>query len=70
MQKQYVKIVWEKRYDAYSLSKRVQTTITIFRFFRFYVFYRNINVKAIFFFRARAQKGIARHTEASRVVGT
>ena len=77
------KIVWEKRDDAYS-SIRVQTTITIFRFFRFYVFYHNINVKAWiikrlsfynpwskqFFFRARAQKGFAQHTDASSMVGT
>ena len=52
------KNVWEKSYDAYSLSIRVQTTI-----FRF-VFYHNINVNV----RARAEKGIARHIEASSVV--
>ena len=66
MQKQYVKIDCEKRYDAYSLSIRVQTTIIIFRFFRFYVFYHNINagdkllinVKAIFFSERELKKAL------------
>ena len=63
MQKQYVKIVWEKTYDAYSLSMRVQTTITIFRFFRFYVFYHNI----IFFFQsASSERHCATHWSEQR----
>ena len=34
-------------------------------------FYRNINVKEnVFFFRARAEKGIALHNDASSVVWT
>ena len=65
MQKQYVKIVWEKTYDAYSLSIRVQTTITIFRVFRFYVFYHNINVKAFFFSERELKKALR-----DSVVGT
>ena len=43
-----------------------------FHSYVFYVFYYNINVKenVFFFFRARAEKGIARHIDASSVVWT
>jgi len=61
------KNVWEKSNDAYSLLIRVQTTLShILTCF----FYHNINIKENVFFRARAEKGIARHTDASSVVWT
>ena len=55
------KICFGKSKDAYSLSIRVQTTVTIFRFLRFYVFYHNynINVKENAFFQSASWK---RHT--------
>ena len=63
---------WEKSNDAYSLSIRVQTTINHISIFTFLCFYDNINVelKKMFSFRARAEKGIAQHIDASSVVGT
>ena len=66
IQKQYEKNVWEKSNDAYSLSIRVQTTI-----FYVFMFFTTISTpKKMFSFRARAEKGIARHIDASGVVGT
>ena len=66
IQKQYENNVWEKSNDAYSLSIRVQTTI-----FYVFMFFTTISTpKKMFSFRARAEKGIARHTDASGVVGT
>ena len=60
------KNVWEKGNNAYSLSKRVQTTI-----FYVFMFFTTISTpKKMFSFRARAEKGIARHIDASGVVGT
>ena len=67
MQKQYEKNVWENGNDA---SIRVQTTINHISIFSFLCFYDNINVKEMFSFRARAEKSIARHNDASGVVGT
>ena len=67
------KNVWQKSNDAYSLSVRVQSTINHIRFVSFYVFHHeDVSVKenVFFFFRARAEKGIARHIDASSVVGT
>ena len=56
--------------DAYSLSIRVQTTLNHIRFVKQtvlnhirFVFYHNVKVKKMFFFRARAEKGIAWHIE-------
>ena len=51
---------------------RVQTTINNISILTFcFFFYHNINVKEnAFFFRARAEKGIARHIDASSVVCT
>ena len=61
------KNAWEKSNDAYSLLIRVHTTknhISI-------CFYHTISTsKKIFFFRARAEKGIAWHIDESSVVWT
>ena len=66
IQNQYEKNVWEKSNDAYSLSIRVQTTI-----FYVFMFFTTISTpKKTFSFRARAEKGIARHIDVSGVVGT
>ena len=71
IQKQYEKNVWEKSNDAYSLSIRVQTTINYFSIFTFLCFFMSISTsKKMFSFRARAEKGIARHIDASSVVKT
>ena len=67
IQKQYEKNVWEKSNDAYSLSIRVQTTINHILSFTLLCFLRG--QKKNFSFRARAEKGIARHIDASGVVG-
>ena len=68
------KNVWDKSNDAYSLSIRVQTTINHISIFTFYVFMAISTSKKMFSFRAwagaRAAKGIARHIDASSVVGT
>ena len=57
IQKQYEKNVWEKSNDAYS--------------FYVFMFFTTISTpKKMFSFRARAEKGIARHIDASGVVGT
>ena len=67
MQKQYEKNVWENGNDT---SIRVQTTINI-SIFTFLCFYDNINVNEnVFFHSASWKKPIARHTDASSVVGT
>ena len=62
--------VWEKSYDAYSLSIRVQTTINHISICFLPQYQRQR--KCGFFFqsarRARAEKGIARHIDASSVV--
>ena len=59
MQKQYEKNVWENGNDA---SIRVQTTRwTIFRFLRFMFLRQHQRQRKMFSFRARAEKGIARH---------
>ena len=43
----------------------------IFRFLRFYVFFTTVSTsKKMFSFGARAEKGTARHIDASGVVGT
>ena len=70
--KKYEKNVWEKSSDAYSLSIGVQTTIN-HAYFDFYVFmfFTTISTsKKMFSFRARAEKSVARHIDASGVVGT
>ena len=60
------KNVWEKGNNVYSLSIRVQTTI-----FYVFMFFTTISTpKKMFSFRARDEKGIARHIDASGVVGT
>ena len=70
IQKQYEKNVWEKSNDAYSLSIWVQTTINHISIFTFLCFLMAISTsKKMFSFRARAEKGIARHIDASSVVG-
>ena len=61
------KNIWEKSNDAYSLSIRVQTTINHISIFTLCFLLRS---KKMFSFRARAEKGIARHIDASGVVGT
>ena len=59
------KNVWEKSYDVYSLSVRVQTTINhISNCF----FTTTSTSKKTAVFWARAEKGIARHIDASSVV--
>ena len=60
MPKQYENDIREKINDAYSLSIGVTDLISIFTFLFF--FYHNINVNGniSFYFRARAEKGIAR----------
>ena len=67
MQKQYEKNVWETSNDTYSLSVRVQTTINHISIC-FLPQYQRQGRR--FFFRARAEKGIAWHIDASSVVGT
>ena len=62
---EYEKNVWENGNDS---SIRVQTTMNHISIFTFLCFYDNINVKQNF--RARAEKGIARHIDVSGVVGT
>ena len=70
IQKQYENNVWQKSNDAYSLSIRVQTTMNHISIFTFYVSTTISTSKKMFFLRARAEKGIARHIDASSVVGT
>ena len=66
MQKQQENIVLEKSNEACPLSIRVQTTKP-----HFVLFLPGKNVKEnVFFFRARVQKGIAWHIDASSVVWT
>ena len=68
IQKQYEKNVREKSNDAYSLCADHDKP-----YFNFYVlmFFMSISTwKKMFSFRARAEKGIARHIDASSVVGT
>ena len=65
------KNVWEKSNDAYSFSIRVQTTVNHISMFTFLCFFMTISTSTkMFSFRARAEKGIARHIDASSVVGT
>ena len=72
IQRKYEKNVWEKSNDAYSLSIRVQSTINHISIFTFSCFFFTTisTSKKMFSFRARAEKGIARHIDASGVVGT
>ena len=67
MQKQYKNSVWETSNDTYSLFVRVQTTIN-------HIMIGCVTTistsKKVFFSRARAEKGIARHIHASSVVWT
>ena len=65
MQKQYEKNVWETSNDTYSLSVRVQTTINHISICFLPQYQRQ---RKRLFFRARAEKGIAWHTDASSVV--
>ena len=65
MQTQYEKNVWETSNDTYSLSVRVQTTINHISICFLPQYQRQ---RKRFFFRARAEKGIAWHTDASSVV--
>ena len=61
------KNVWETSTGTYLLSVRVQTTINHI----LTCFSTTISAsKKMFFFRARAEKGIARHIDASSVVWT
>ena len=64
---QYEKYVWEKSNVAYSLPIRVQTTINHISILTFLCFLGNMNVKEDYFFRARAEKDIARLMDASSV---
>ena len=70
--KQYEKNVWEKSNDAYSLSIRVQTTISYISIFTFLCFLWQYQRQRKFFLSERElrNKGIARHIDASSVVGT
>ena len=73
MRKQCEKNVREKSNDEYSLSIRVQTTINHISIFTFLCFFFCVTIstsKKMFSFRARAEKGIARHIDAGSVVGT
>ena len=55
----------------YSLSIRVHTTINHISIFTFLCFFTTISTsKKMFSFRARAEKGIARHIDVSDVAGT
>ena len=60
------KNVREKSNDEYSLSIRVQTTINHISI----CFLPQFQRQRKHFFRARAERGIARHTDASSVVWT
>ena len=61
------KNVWKKSNEAYSFSIRVQTTINHISI----CFFTTISTwKKMFFFRARAGKGIAWHIDESSVVRT
>ena len=63
--------VWQKSNDMYSLSIRVRTKINQISIFALLCFFTAISwSKKMFSFRARAEKGIARHIDASGVVGT
>ena len=65
------KNVCEKSNDAYSLSIRVQPTINHISIFTFLCFFMTISTsKKMFSSRARAEKGIAPHIDASGVVWT
>ena len=57
----YKNNVWETSNDTYSLLVGVQTSFDLF-------FTPISTSKKMFFFRARAEKGIAWHADASRVV--
>ena len=61
------KNVWEKSYDTYSLSIRIQTTKNhiLICFLP-----QNQRQRICFLFRARAEKGIARHIDVGSVVWT
>ena len=62
------KHVWEKSNDACSLSIRVQTTINHISIFKFLCFFTTISSsKKMFSFRARAEKGTARHIDVSDI---
>ena len=66
MQKQCEKNVWEKSNDTYSLSVRVDH-----KKLHFDLFFTIISTsKKLFFFRARAEKGVAWHIDPSSVVWT
>ena len=67
-----IRNVWEKSNDMHSLSIRVQTTINHISIFTWLCFLRQYQGQRteMFSFRARAEKGIARHIDASGVVGT
>ena len=67
-----IRNVWEKSNDGYSLSIRVQTTINPAYFdFYFFIFLRQYQRQRteMFSFRARDEKDIVRHIDASSVVG-
>ena len=64
-----IRNVWEKSNGMYSLSIRVQTTINHISIFTFLYFFTTTSTsKKMFSFRARAEKGIARHNDASGAV--
>ena len=66
-----IRNVWEKSNVMHSLSIRVQTTINHISIFTCLCFFTEISrSKNMFSFRARAEKDIARHIDASGVVGT
>ena len=67
MQKQFEKTAWEKSDDTYSLLIRVHTTKNHISIYFLPQYQRQ---RKCFFFRARAEKGIAWHIDASSVVET
>ena len=70
IQKQYEKNVWKKSNDAYSLSIRVQSTINHISISMFLCFLRQYQRQSKCLLSERELKGIARHIDASGVVGT
>ena len=66
-----IRNVWEKSIGMHSLLIRVQTTINHISIFTCLCFFTAISrSKKMLTFRARTEKGIARHIDASGVVGT
>ena len=62
-----IKNVWKKSDDFVLVDKSTDHDKPHFDYF---VFYHNINAKKMIFFRARSEKGLAQHIDASSMVRT